>query len=117
MSKNKKRKSPPAARQHTAAPAQSMEAFTFGEPVPVLDKREILDYVECIDNGSGTSRRSVSPGWRKACAPPFTTARRCTLSATFWYRRLSRTNAFHVRILAALRWITWFSVTRLLRGG
>jgi capsid portal protein len=28
-----------------------MEAFTFGEPVPVLDKREILDYVECIDNG------------------------------------------------------------------
>ena len=51
MSKNKKRKSPPVARQHTAAPAQSMEAFTFGEPVPVLDKREILDYVECIDNG------------------------------------------------------------------
>ncbi|PTA87868.1 phage portal protein [Kosakonia sp. H7A] len=38
-------------RQHTAAPAQSMEAFTFGEPVPVLDKRDILDYVECIDNG------------------------------------------------------------------
>lgn len=38
-------------RQHTAAPAQSIEAFTFGEPVPVLDKRDILDYVECIDNG------------------------------------------------------------------
>ena len=51
MSKNKKRKFTQAARQQTAAPAQSMEAFTFGEPVPVLDKREILDYVECIDNG------------------------------------------------------------------
>lgn len=51
MSKNKKRKSPPATRQHTAPPVQSMEAFTFGEPVPVLDKREILDYVECVHNG------------------------------------------------------------------
>ncbi|AKK49358.1 putative portal vertex protein (GpQ) [Escherichia coli PCN033] len=28
-----------------------MEAFTFGEPTPVLDRRDILDYVECIDNG------------------------------------------------------------------
>lgn len=27
------------------------EAFTFGEPVPVLDRREILDYLECYDNG------------------------------------------------------------------
>lgn len=29
----------------------SMEAFTFGEPVPVLDSRGILDYVECWSNG------------------------------------------------------------------
>lgn len=50
MSKNKK-KYTPKSRQQTATPAQSMEAFTFGEPVPVLDKRDILDYVECIDNG------------------------------------------------------------------
>ncbi|WP_454255200.1 phage portal protein [Pseudomonas sp. Marseille-Q8238] len=27
------------------------EAFTFGEPVPVLDGREILDYLECWANG------------------------------------------------------------------
>ncbi len=26
-------------------------AFTFGEPVSVLDKRDNLDYVECISNG------------------------------------------------------------------
>nr|WP_314523535.1 phage portal protein [uncultured Lelliottia sp.] len=38
-------------RQHIAAPAQSMEAFTFGEPTAVLDRRDILDYVECVDNG------------------------------------------------------------------
>ncbi|MCP8687769.1 phage portal protein [Marinobacterium sedimentorum] len=25
-----------------------VEAFTFGDPVPVLDKREILDYIECF---------------------------------------------------------------------
>lgn len=51
MSKNKKQKYTPKPSQHTAAPAQSMEAFTFGEPVPVLDRREILDYVECVHNG------------------------------------------------------------------
>ncbi len=52
MSKYKnKNKSQPATRNHTAEPAQSMEAFTFGEPTAVLDRRDILDYVECIDNG------------------------------------------------------------------
>lgn len=28
-----------------------MEAFTFGEPSAVLDRRDILDYVECVNNG------------------------------------------------------------------
>lgn len=35
----------------TTTGAQKMEAFTFGEPSPVLDRRDILDYVECITNG------------------------------------------------------------------
>ncbi|MGK3191690.1 phage portal protein [Enterobacter soli] len=35
----------------TASAPQKMEAFTFGEPSPVLDRRDILDYVECINNG------------------------------------------------------------------
>ncbi|WP_130932204.1 phage portal protein [Pseudomonas sp. Sample_24] len=35
-----------------ALPAQSQaHAFTFGDPVPVLDGREILDYLECWSNG------------------------------------------------------------------
>ena len=34
-----------------AAPAGKMEAFTFGEPAPVLDRRELLDYIQCLDNG------------------------------------------------------------------
>ncbi|MFC9008449.1 hypothetical protein, partial [Streptomyces microflavus] len=28
-----------------------VEAFTFGDPAPVLDSREILDYLECWANG------------------------------------------------------------------
>ena len=40
-----------AKPQQPGAPAQSMEAFTFGEPTAVLDRRDILDYVECVDNG------------------------------------------------------------------
>lgn len=31
--------------------ASRMEAFTFGDPVPVLDSRELLDYIECWMNG------------------------------------------------------------------
>ncbi|WP_296250288.1 phage portal protein [Pseudomonas sp. UBA4194] len=33
------------------APAGRMEAFTFGDPTPVLDERGILDYLECWSNG------------------------------------------------------------------
>lgn len=52
MSKKRNKRQPqPDTRKHTTAPAQSMEAFTFGEPTAVLDRRDILDYVECIDNG------------------------------------------------------------------
>jgi PBSX family phage portal protein len=33
------------------APNTRAEAFTFGDPVPVMDRREILDYIECWMNG------------------------------------------------------------------
>ncbi|EHW6151771.1 Presumed portal vertex protein, partial [Salmonella enterica] len=55
MGKQKSRKAAAqkarAPQQLKASAPQKMEAFTFGEPVPVLDKRDILDYVECISNG------------------------------------------------------------------
>lgn len=35
----------------TIAPPARVEAFTFGEPTPVLDSRGILDYLECYQNG------------------------------------------------------------------
>jgi len=34
-----------------AAPSTGIEAFTFGDPMPVLDGREIFDYLECWMNG------------------------------------------------------------------
>lgn len=33
------------------APPAAMEAFSFGDPEPMLDRREILDYLECWKNG------------------------------------------------------------------
>lgn len=45
------------AHTATAQPAQATasqqhaEAFNFGDPTPVMDKRDILDYAECIGNG------------------------------------------------------------------
>ncbi|MGN6655738.1 MAG: phage portal protein, partial [Rhodanobacter sp.] len=39
------------AASATAAPAKNVEAFTFGDPTPVMDGREILDYIEAWRNG------------------------------------------------------------------
>ena len=35
----------------TPPAATSVQAFSFGEPEPVLNRREILDYIECWNNG------------------------------------------------------------------
>lgn len=51
MRKRNKRQRSQQVTETTATGAQKMEAFTFGEPSPVLDRRDILDYVECITNG------------------------------------------------------------------
>ena len=48
--KKRQNKAASKAAGMTAEP-QKMEAFTFGEPSPVLDRRDILDYVECVHNG------------------------------------------------------------------
>ncbi|WP_329906144.1 phage portal protein [Serratia quinivorans] len=49
MSKrHKKRALPPVNAHKQVAGAAGVEAFTFGDPVPVLDRRELLDYVECV---------------------------------------------------------------------
>lgn len=49
MSKrHNKRALPPVHAHKKVAGAAGVEAFTFGDPVPVLDRRELLDYVECV---------------------------------------------------------------------
>lgn len=40
-----------SASQTTASTSTRGEAFTFGDPVPVMDRRELLDYVESWSNG------------------------------------------------------------------
>lgn len=42
---------PPIEGEVLSTPAGKAEAFTFGDPMPVLDGREILDYLECWSNG------------------------------------------------------------------
>jgi PBSX family phage portal protein len=49
MSKRKGRKALTSSAPTTQG--QDFEASSFGEPSPVLDKREILDYIECTGNG------------------------------------------------------------------
>lgn len=34
-----------------AGPPARAEAFTFGDPTPVMDRAEILNYLECLSNG------------------------------------------------------------------
>lgn len=50
----KKRNHHHAAAVPAAAPASppaSVEAFTFGDPTPIMDRAEILNYLECLSNG------------------------------------------------------------------
>lgn len=48
MSKRKYRK---VTQTTTTESQQGAEVFSFGDPTPVLDRREILDYIECTGNG------------------------------------------------------------------
>ncbi len=49
MSKRNRRKA--KGNLAVTEPDQKMQAFTFGEPSAVLDRRDILDYTECVGNG------------------------------------------------------------------
>ncbi|WP_210504733.1 phage portal protein [Pantoea ananatis] len=47
--RNRMRTQPVQQPEQMTSTAAS-EAFTFGDPIPVLDRRELLDYVECVIN-------------------------------------------------------------------
>lgn len=48
MSKRKNRNNRAAVDHNAKSGCAAAEAFSFGDPVPVLDRRELLDYVECV---------------------------------------------------------------------
>lgn len=47
MGKSKKNRAA-ATKQSQLKSQTTAEAFSFGDPIPVLDRRELLDYVECV---------------------------------------------------------------------
>lgn len=51
MSKRRNRtRTQPVPQPDNMTSGSASEAFTFGDPIPVLDRRELLDYVECVIN-------------------------------------------------------------------
>lgn len=40
-----------ATEEAVSPPVKSIEAFSFGDPEPVLDRCAIVDYIQCLDNG------------------------------------------------------------------
>jgi capsid portal protein len=66
----------------------AVEAFTFGEPTPVLDKAEILSYIECWSNGRyfepPLSWDGLARSFRRACIIALQSMR----SAICWHQRL-----------------------------
>ena len=46
MSKRKNKNNRAAVDHNAKSGGAVAEAFSFGDPVPVLDRRELLDYVE-----------------------------------------------------------------------
>lgn len=75
MSKSKKNRAAATNRnQHKSK--TSSEVFSFGDPVPVLDRRELLDYVECVQMDRWYEPPSALTDWRVPSAPPCITAPR-----------------------------------------
>lgn len=49
MSKRRNRtRTQPVQQPEQMTSGAAAEAFSFGDPIPVLDRRELLDYVECV---------------------------------------------------------------------
>ncbi|MBP8813192.1 MAG: phage portal protein [Laribacter sp.] len=76
-----------------------IEAFTFGDPVPVMDRREILDYAECLVVGDWyeppISWEGLSRSWRASVHHNSAIAvKRNVLASTFEPHRLLSRSAF-----------------------
>lgn len=66
MSRKQQRGRRAAPVTATATPGGNMEAFTFGDPTPVLDHRDVLDSFECWLNGKWYEPPVSFPGLAKS---------------------------------------------------
>lgn len=89
-----------------------MQAFTFGEPSAVLDRREILDYTECVGNGKWIEPPISFSGLAKSLraavhhsSPIY--VKRNILASTY----ITHPLRYHSKISAGLCWIIWCSAT------
>lgn len=111
----KRQKKQPKQTSMTTSALHKMEAFTFGEPSPVLDRRDILDYVECINNGKWYEPPVNFSGLAKSLraavhhSSPIYVKRFCPAP-------LSRTRCCRVRTSAALCLIIWCLQTAISKS-
>lgn len=73
-----------------AKQGKQIEAFTFGEPIPVLERREIFDYLECVLIDNYYEPPISFEGLSRLFAPRRITAVRFMLNVIFSPVPLSR---------------------------
>ncbi len=115
MGKSKKNRA--ASQNQTQHKSQtSAEAFSFGDPIPVLDRRELLDYVECVQTDRWyeppVSFDGLARTFRAAVHHSSPIAVKCNiLTSTYIPHPLLSQQAFHV-----LCRTIWFLVTPTWRN-
>lgn len=115
MGKSKKNRA--ASQNQTQHKSQtSAEAFSFGDPIPVLDRRELLDYVECVQTDRWyeppVSFDGLARTFRAAVHHSSPIAVKCNiLTSTYILTRCSASRLFHV-----LCRTIWFLVTPTWRN-
>lgn len=105
---------PPDVQPNDAATTQ---AFSFGDPIPVLDRRELLDYVECVQMDRWyeppVSFDGLARTYRAAVHHSSPIAvKRDILSSTYIPHRLLSQQAF-ARFVQTI----WCSVTPIWKNG
>lgn len=125
--KNRKRHNFTAAAQTPSVPATiaatpRAEAFTFGDPIPSLDRREIMEYLECVKMGKWyeppISWEGLSRSFRAAVHHSSAIyVKRNILASTFTPHRLLTRTAFSAWVLDYLVYGNGYLEKRESRGG
>lgn len=98
---------PPDVQTNDTAPTQ---AFSFGDPIPVLERRKLLDYVAYVQMDKWYEPPMSFDGLART-VPLCITAHRLPLSVTFSAVHISRTACLVSRLLPVLFSMTWYLAT------